>query len=268
MSEAPPTAALAALMAQHDLIDLSVMVGNDYPCYWPTIMGYHVSDWHRHDGWRGHYFTRYMIIEEHVGTHMDAPAHFIPTPESGLPHATEAGHITIEKVDLGQLVGPAVVVDCRSLRGQAANGQSPVITAAFLEAWQKAHRPFAPGEIVLLHTGWTTDFYKPGRDGLPFGYDVVVAKKAPGWPAPDGEAMTYLADLGVRTVGIDTGSMGTLQFDEDAHWAGLGRGMLFVERLVNLDKLPTFGATFLFMPIKTEGASGAPGRAVAWVPRA
>lgn len=267
MSDSASASQLADLLAQHELVDLSVIVGNDYPCYWPTIMGYHVSDWHRHDGWRGNYFTRYMIMEEHVGTHMDAPAHFIPAPETGLPHAGEAGNITIEKVDIGSLVGPAVVVDCRPLRGKAENGMSPEITVDYLKAWQAENRPFAPNDIILLHTGWTTDFYKPGIEGQPFGYDVIVAKKAPGWPAPNGEAMTYLADLGIRTVGIDAGSMGTLQFDEDAHWAGLGRGMLFVERLVNLDKLPVYGSVFLFMPIKTEGASGAPGRAIAWMPR-
>jgi len=260
-------ALLADILADHQLLDLSVMVSDNHPCYWPTIMGYHASDWHRHDGWRGKYFTRYLIIEEHVGTHMDAPAHFIPAPETGLPHATDAGRTTVEKVDLQQLVGPCVVVDCRPLRGQAEPGMSPIITADYLKAWEAAHRPFRPGEIVLLQTGWTTDFYKPFPEGLDFGWNVVVAKKAPGWPAPDGAAMTYLADAGIRTVGVDTNSMGSLQFDEDPHWAGLGRGMLFVERLVNLDQLPMEGAYFVFLPIKIEGGSGAPGRAIAFVPR-
>jgi len=268
MSGAMEAAALAAFMAQHELIDLSVVMGNDYPCAWPTLMGYHVSDWHRHDGWRGHYFTRYMIMEEHVGTHMDAPAHYIPAPETGLPHATPAGRITMEQIDLRMLIGPAVVVDCRPLRGQAEAGTSPTLTIDFFKAWQQAHRPFSPGDIVLLDTGWTHDFYKPGRAGLQGDHAAIVAKTAPGWPAPDGAAMHYLADLGIRTMGIDTGSMGSVHYGEDAHWAGLGRGMLFIERVANLHKLPTFGATFLFLPMKTEGASGAPGRAVAWVPRA
>ncbi len=268
MSQTITQESLLDFLAHMELIDLSVVVSNNHPCYWPTIMGYHASDWHRHDGWRGNYFTRYLIIEEHVGTHFDAPAHFIPAPETGLPHAGEPGRITVEKADLNQLVGPCVVVDCRPLRGQAEPGMSPIITTEYLQAWEQAHRPFRPDEIVLLHTGWTTDFYKPFPEGQAFGYDVVVAKKAPGWPAPDGAAMTYLADRGIRCVGVDTGSMGSLQFDEDAHWAGLGRGMLFVERLVNLDLLPLEGAFFVFLPIKIEGGSGAPGRAIAFVPRA
>ncbi len=255
------------LLSGCDVIDLSVIVSDDYPCYWPTIMGYHASTWHTHDGWRGKFFTRYLIIEEHVGTHFDAPAHFIPRPETGLPHASEAGHTTVEKVPLEQMIGPANVVDCRSLRGQAKPGESPIITPAFLEAWEAGHGAFKLGEVVILHTGWTTDFYRPFPQGQAFGHDVVIAKQAVGWPAPSGEAMHYLADRGIRVVGVDTNSMGPVQFDEDPHWAGLGRGLVFVERLVNLDKLPERGAYFIFVPIKSEGGSGAPGRAMAFVPK-
>ncbi len=267
MNPATETTTLKDVLDTYALVDLSVMVSDDYPCYWPTLMGYHASDWHKHDGWRGHFYTRYMIMEEHVGTHMDAPAHFIPRPETGLPHANEFGNMTSEKVPLGQLIGPSVVVDCRSLRGKAEPGMSPIITVEFLRAWETYNGPFEPGDIVLFHTGWTTDFYRPFPEGQAFGADVILDKKAPGWPAPDGPAMTYLADRGVKVVGVDTNSTGPLQDDAAPHWAGLGRGMAFVERLVNLDKLPIRGALFMFLPIKTEGGSGAPGRAVAFVPK-
>lgn len=267
MSASSAAPALSEVLSQYDVVDLSVLVSDDYPCYWPTIMGYHASDWHRHDGWRGKFFTRYLIMEEHVGTHFDAPAHFIPEPETGLPHATEAGRITVEKVPLDQMIGPAVVVDCRELTGKADPGMSPLITAQFLEAWQRANGALEPGDCVLLQTGWTNDHYKPFPEGQEFGWDVVIAKKDPGWPAPDAEAMTYLADLGIRMVGVDTNSMGPVQADEDPHWAGLGRGMVFVERLVDLDRLPVRGAFFIFAPMKLEGGSGAAGRALAFVPK-
>lgn len=267
MSATTEVSTLNEIFDHYTLLDLSVMVSDDYPCYWPTIMGYHASDWHKHDGWRGYYFTRYMIIEEHVGTHMDAPAHFIPKPETKLPYANEFGNMTAEKVPLEQLMGAAVVVDCRPLRGKAEPGMSPIITADFLKQWEAQNGAFQPGDIVLLQTGWTTDYYKPFPEGQAFGTDVVIEKKAPGWPAPDGPAMTYLADKGVKLVGVDTGSTGPLQADPEPHWAGLGRGVIFVERLVNLDKLPVRGALFIFLPIKNEGGSGSPGRAIAFVPR-
>src|ERR1700716_43041 len=183
------------------VVDLSVVLSDDYPCYWPTIMGFHASTWHRHDGWRGPFFTRYLTIEEHTGTHCDAPAHFIPPPDSGLPHAAEAGAITVEQLPLSQMIGPAVVVDCRGLRGKADPGCSPLITAPYLESWEAENGAFEPGDIVLLHTVWTTDLYRPFPEGQAFGWDVVVEKRAPGWPAPDAGAMELLNARGGRTVG-------------------------------------------------------------------
>jgi kynurenine formamidase len=78
--------------------------------------------------------------------------------------------------------------------------------------------------------------------------------------------MEYLADRGVRTLGVDTNSTGSLQDDSGPHHAGLGRGMVFIERLTNLGRLPTRGAGFVFLGLKLEGGSGAAGRAIAMVP--
>jgi kynurenine formamidase len=250
-----------------EVVDLSVMVGNDWPCNWPTIMGYHTSNWNMHDSWRGDFFTRYMIMEEHTGTHMDAPCHFIPLPESGLPHAGPAGEITVEKVPIGQTMGPALVIDCRSLRGHAANGESPLITIDFVHDWERENGKIEPGDVVLFYTAWTDDTYDRMPAGKAFGVDVILDKKAPGWPAPDVSVMEYLASVGVLTIGVDTGSMGSLQDDAAAHHAGLKHGMVFIERLTNLGKLPTRGAAFVFLGIKIEGGSGSAGRAIAMISR-
>jgi len=42
--------------------------------------------------------------------------------------------------------------------------------------------------------------------------------------------------------------------------------MAFVEGLTSLERLPTRGASFVFLPVKIAAASGAPGRAVAILP--
>jgi kynurenine formamidase len=42
--------------------------------------------------------------------------------------------------------------------------------------------------------------------------------------------------------------------------------MAYVESLTQLGRLPARGAYFLFLPVKVEGSSGAPGRAVAFIP--
>jgi kynurenine formamidase len=248
-----------------EIIDLSVMVGNEWPCNWPTIMGFHTSTWNMHDSWRGDFFTRYMIMEEHTGTHMDAPSHFIPLPGSGLPYEGPAGEITVEKVPIYQTLGPAIVIDCRSLRGQAKNGESPIITLDFVKDWEKENGKINPKEVVLFYSGWTDDTYDRMPKGKKFGIDVILTKSAPGWPAPDVLVMEYLAEKGIRTIGVDTGSMGSLQDDAAAHHAGLKHGMVFIERLTNLGKLPKRGAGFMFLGLKLEGGSGAAGRAIAFI---
>jgi isatin hydrolase len=259
---------LAAMFASCTLVDLSVLNSELLPCTWPTVTPYHAMLINWYTDWRAPCFTRLLAIEEHVGTHCDAPAHFIPDPKHGLPHSTEMGGITVERLDLNQFIGPAAVIDVTHLTDTGEPGQSPIITVDDIQQWEFEHGDIREGEIVLLRTDWTDRHYRPAPEGNAFAFDPIMARSAPAWPAPDADTMTYLVDRGVRCVGIDNNSMGPLQADAEPHWVGLGRGTLFVERMINLGKLPPRGAFFIFLPIKIEGGSGAPGRAVALVPRA
>jgi kynurenine formamidase len=205
-------------------------------------------------------------MEEHTGTHCDAPAHFIPDPKFGLPHSTASGGITVEQLDLTGFMGPAAVIDASHLTGTGPAGQSPIITTELIQRWESEYGAIEDGTIVLLRTDWTDRYYRKAPEGNLFAYDPIITKSVPAWPAPDAAAMTYLVDRGVHCVGIDNSSMGPLQADAEPHWAGLGRGTVFVERMTNLGRLPARGAFFIFLPIKIDGGSGGPGRAIALVP--
>ena len=97
--------------------------------------------------------TRWLVLDEHTGTHADAPRHFIPPAGSGLPHAGPAGHIGIDKLPLLAAAGPADVVDVTSLDAAAER----------LAAWQAEHGPIAAGDVLLLRSGWD-DGYRSRRD--------------------------------------------------------------------------------------------------------
>lgn len=250
------------------VVDLSVLVSEQLPGSWPTVTPFHSMQINWYTDWRGPFFTRLLTIEEHTGTHCDAPAHFIPDPATGLPHATPFGGVTVEQLEIEQFLGPALVIDVTELTDTGEPGMSPLVTVEHLRRWEREHGDIAAGDVVLLRTDWTDRHYRHLPEGTRFAYDPIVGKSAPAWPAPDGDAMQYLVDRGVRCVGIDNNSMGPLQSDAEPHWVGLGQGVLFVERLINLAELPTRGAAFLFLPIKVDGASGAPGRAIAFVPNA
>jgi len=76
-----------------------------------------------------------------------------------------------------------------------------------------------------------------------------------------------LLDRGVKTVGLDGVSVGAAHLGVPPHQFGLGHGMMYVELLANLRKLPPRGALFAFLPLKIEGASACPGRAIGLVPK-
>jgi kynurenine formamidase len=105
---------------------------------------------------------------------------------------------------------------------------------------------------------------------MPEGSDYVLnpflLQKGPGWPTPGIPALQLLLDRGVTTIGLDGVSVGASHEGVPPHVFGLGRGMMYVELLANLKEVPPRGAFFIFLPIKIQGGSAGPGRAVALVP--
>ncbi len=209
------------------------------------------------------YRTNYLLIDEHTGTHYDAPVHFIPPPDSGLPAAGPLGTMTGEQVPLEWLQGPAVVVDVTGIPNEQ-NGISPWITDQHIRDWEAQHGPLNAGEIVLLRTGWDR-YYTTGAEGEKYTTRAVVRKDFPGWPAPSASLASYVASKGIHCLGMDAPSIGAVQDGISAHQAGLSKGLLYVESLTNLDQLPTRGSFFIFLPVKIANSSGGPGRAIAYM---
>jgi kynurenine formamidase len=259
-----------------ELVDLTLLVAEELPCWWSTHMPYQHKTFNyfadRADdaspllSRSGPYQTRWMLMDEHTGTHLDAPAHFIPHPGSGLPHAGEQGRVTVDKVPLSQLVGPAAVIDVPADLPGGAPGVSPTIEPELLDEHERRHGPVTAGMVVLFRTGWDNR-YLPGEAGTSYCFEPLVTRTIPGWPAPDVPIMDALLDRGVRCVGTDAPSMGSTHDGAPVHVAGLSRGAVFVEALRGLDQLPPRGALFQFAPLNVARGTGAPGRALAWVPR-
>jgi kynurenine formamidase len=245
------------------IVDLSVTLSEHLPATWPEHMPFAHKNW----SWfeedelptgactcsLGPYVTHFFILDEHAGTHVDAPSHYFRDGDSS------------EKIDLSKLIGPAAVIDVRHLDGEAEDGASPAITVAHLEAWEAEHGRFEPGEIALLLTGWSKHYVK-GEAGRAFLHEPVVLQSRPAWPAPEADAAIFLHERGLNAIGIDAPSMGSAEEGNEVHRAGLSREMAFIEGLTNLDQLPARGASFVFLPIKMAVASGAPGRAIAILP--
>lgn len=264
---------IAAQLAECELVDLTLTLDEELPGSWPgtkpyrhEIENYYVptaADGRQYPS-AGPFYACWMTLHEHVATHFDAPAHFTPPPGSGIDGESELGTVFGDLADVRSLQGPAAVIDAPEDES-AVGGMSPAIEEADIRAWEAAHGALQPGDVVLLRTGWDR-YYRAGDEGLRYVHRPLVANDAPGWPAPAADAVAYLAERGIRAVGTDAPSIAPAQEAVSTHRAGLGRGLLYIEGLASLDRLPTRGAFFLFLPIKVARSSGAPGRAVAWLP--
>ena len=279
---------LADLVASHRIVDLTHTLDEAYPTagLWLPPYRHTIYNWYEPrpddaqpllsrsytqvsgDGRTTHgiYYSCWLTIGEHTGTHFDAPTHAIPPSNSGLPHANEWGDVYGEMVPIEKMQGALAVVDARETREtEKRNGISPLITLDFLKQWESEHGQFQPGEVVALLTGWD-EFYVPYPEGLAFLMDPFQGR-TPGWPAPTEEAVIWLNEQrGIQTLVSDVPSLGACDDIQSVHYAGLGRGMVYIECLTRLQDLPARGSYFLFLPPKIKKSSGSFGRAIAFVP--
>lgn len=194
-----------------------------------------------------------LTIGEHVGTHLDAPIHWV-TGRDG----ADVGSITPS-----QLIGPACVID-KTFETDTDNGY--LLTVADLEAWEGEHGRVPDGAWVLFRTGWGSR----ANDEVAF---LNAGPNGPKTPGPDVEASRWLAyersilGFGVETVGIDAGAAGGFDPPFPLHNFLLGAGRLGLTQLANLDRLPVTGALLVVSPLRLVGGTGSPSRVFAFAPR-
>ncbi|BDG59840.1 cyclase family protein [Caldinitratiruptor microaerophilus] len=178
-------------------------------------------------------FSSKMIsISDHGGTHVDAPVHFVP------------GGASITDQPLGRHMGPGVLLDVSS-----KPASQPVTGAMLEQAERAAGVRVGEGDIVLIRC-W------PGQWGDP-GFLEAAALAA--------DAADWLLARKVRAVGLDLGNVDTgRDMARPVHMKLLPAGMPVYENLCNLDKLPP-RFFFIGLPLRLEGATASPVRAVALV---
>ena len=163
-----------------------------------------------------------LTIGSHVGTHVDAPAHFL---KEG---------VTIEKVSLEKLMGPCEVLDLTFVIG--------AITAKDLASFV-----FKKDIILLFKT----------RNSL-LSFD---APYNPEFVYLDKTGAQFLADAQVRAVGTDYLGIERNQPQHETHDILLGAGIPIIEGL-RLAMVQPGHYHFYCLPLAVHGAEAAPARAV------
>jgi kynurenine formamidase len=253
-SPRPGPAAPAALanLLTGDLVDLSHGYGAQ-TVFWPTAEGFRlekVADGITAGGY--YYAANNFFTAEHGGTHLDAPLHFAQ------------GRQAVDEIPLERLVGPAVVVDIVAQSDRDADYQ---VSVNDLQAWEREHGQLPADAILLLRTGFSRRWPDAARylGTAARGADAVAQLHFPGLH-PDA-ARWLVANRPVKAVGIDTASIDFGQSTAfEAHRTLYEQNIPAFENLTMLERLPATGAFVVALPMKIEGGSGAPLRAIAILP--
>lgn len=191
-----------------------------------------------------------ISLGEHVGTHLDAPAHWISGRDGR----------TVDQIEPPRLVGPAAVMD---VSDRAAADPDLLLEAEDIQAWIAEHGPMAPGTWLLVRTGW--DAYS--RDAEAFLNADETGSHTPGFSAACAQWLSeqeWLSGVGVETVGIDQGNAGALDPAFPMHHHLLARDKYGVTSLQNLGQLPPTGAMVVVAPLPIEDGTGGPCRVLAF----
>ncbi|GAA2594920.1 cyclase family protein [Actinomadura fulvescens] len=190
---------------------------------------------------------------EHVGTHFDAPVHWV----------TGRDGEDVSQVEPRRLVAPAVVLDASA---RAAADPDFVLEIDHVRAWEKANGPLPDGGWLFYRTGWDA------RSGDADAF-LNADETGPHSPGISADCARWLAEetpiigIGVETVGTDAGAAHGFEPPFPCHSYFLGAGKYGLTQLQNLARLPARGAVVLAAPLPIVGGSGSPARVLALVER-
>ena len=193
---------------------------------------------------RDGFFANEITFDEHTGTHLDAPAHFIANGGSA------------DRIAVDRLIAPLAVV---SIQDRAAKDADAVVAVDDLLAWEKRYGRLPAGGFVAMHSGWEA---RIGNADRFLNRDARGTMHAPGFS--EAAARFLVQERDIVGAGVDTLSLDAAAAQKFvAHLALLGAGKYGVELLANLARVPPAGATIIVGGPKHEGASGGPVRVLA-----
>lgn len=186
-----------------------------------------------------------LTLNEHTGTHMDAPLHFSTDGQS------------VDEIPVENLAAPLAIIDIRERAGADPDAQ---VTPDDLKAWMDANGAFPDRCCVAMNSGWdahvNSDKFRnadsEGKQHYP-GFHVEATKML--------LEETTAIGLAVDTLSLDHG----ISADFATHYAWLPTNRWGLENVANLGSLPAVGATIMVGSPKWRGGSGGPARVTALI---
>lgn len=185
-----------------------------------------------------------LRVNEHTGTHLDAPMHF------------SADGLSVDAIPVADLVVPLCVVDIREKADTNADAQ---VTPDDLQAWIAANGEIPDRACVAMLSGWSE---KAGGNGFR-NADDGGKMHFPGFHV---EAAQMLLETGTVGIAVDTLSLDHGPSPDFAtHYAWLPQNRWGLEAVANLERVSASGATLVVGAPKHLGGSGGPARVLALV---
>ena len=238
-----PLGAPAALAQGHGAVeDLT----HAYDAEFPTYFGAPGISTEQNFNFEEHGFNLLTLtVNEHTGTHVDAPLHFSADGQS------------VDEIPVSSLVCPLAVID---IRAKAADDDEAMVTPDDLAAWISANGQIPEGACVAMLSGWED---RVSGDGFR-NVDGEGTMRFPGFHVEAAQMLleeTSAAGIAVDTLSLDVGSSATF----DVHYAWLPTNRWGIENVAGLASLPAAGATLIVGAPKHRGGSGGPARVMALV---
>ncbi len=216
-------------MAIKHIIDLSQTISTDSPSPQEPGVEFRIVVDH---GPSSLYRMMWMGMSDHVGTHIDAPLHFIP------------GGASIDEADLSDLISmPGVFLDFTPCSPFQEIG---------IEDVKKKLRPYETipeKAFIMLHTG--SDWYNTPGEYF----------NAP-WLTPD--AAELLIGLRPAAIGVNGPTVDDRRSPgRPIHTAFLSKGIYIIEGIVRSGQLAGRNFRCTALPLKLQGFTGSPIRLVA-----
>jgi kynurenine formamidase len=187
-----------------------------------------------------------VTFDEHTGTHVDAPSHFV------------AGAVSGDRIPAAQLIAPLAVI---AIADRASKNPDTLVTVDDLLSWEKRHGRLPAGALVAMDAGWDARANNGDRF---LNRDAKGVLHMPGFSEQAARFLVEqrdIAGIGVDTLSLDAGVAQKFV----AHLAILGAGKYGIELLANLSRVPGAGATVFVGAMKHDGATGGPARILALV---
>lgn len=192
---------------------------------------------------RDGFSIRKVVVNEHAGTHIDAPLHF------------SADGRSVAEIPLEDLTTPLAIID---IRARAANDPDTVLTPDDIRAWIRANGPLPHRGCVAMLSGWEAHLGTPVYRNA----DEEGRLHFPGVHAETAMMLrdeTAIIGIAVDTLSLDRG----VSDGYEAHHAWLPYDRWALENVASLDRLPASGAVMIVGAPKWRGGTGGPTRVFA-----